>query len=159
MKHRVIFLAGLFLLTTFSISQKTRHIYNVNSERTIEGTIRKISTESRYRNSAPFVMLKLEEKVTQTIYNVEVSPVWFYDMDLHKGEDLEVVGSFYLSDRKEPNLMAREIRFKGKVFLLRDKHGFPNWQGGRRQRKGRRHRKNTFASSTSAIPRSASFQR
>jgi len=142
MKHRVIFLAGLFLLTTFSIGQKSRHIYNVNSERTIAGTIRKIGTEPRYRNSAPFVVLKLEEKGTHTIYNIEVSPVWFYDMNFHKGEELEVVGSFYLSDRKEPNLMAREIRFKGKVFLLRDKHGFPNWRSGRRQRKGRRHGKN-----------------
>jgi len=142
MKRRVIFLASLFLLTTFSISQKPPRFYNVNSERTIEGTIREISTEQRYRNSAPFVVLKLEEKGTHTIYNVEVSPVWFYDMSFHKGENLEVVGSFYLSDRQEPNLIAREIRFQGKIFLLRDKHGFPHWRGGRRERKGRRHGKN-----------------
>ena len=139
MKNCLIFLASLFLLTTFSISQKSPHYYNVKSERKIEGTIREISMEPRYRDSAPFIVLKLEEKRTRKIYNVEVSPVWFYDVDFHKGEELEVIGSFFLSKRQELNLIAREIRFRGKTLLLRDKHGFPNWRGRRRERKGRRH--------------------
>jgi len=142
MKHRVVFLSGLLLLMALAFGQKSSHLYNVNSEKKIKGTIRKISTERRFRGSAPFIVLKLEEKGTRTIYQVEVSPVWFYDMNFHKGEELEVVGSFYLSDRQVPNLIAREIRFKGKVLLLRDKHGFPNWRGGRRERKGRRREKN-----------------
>ena len=138
MKNCLIFLASLFLLTTFSISQKSPHYYNVKSERKIEGTIREISMEPRYRGSAPFVVLKLEEKRTKKIYNIEVCPVWFFDVDFHRGEDLEVVGYFFLSDRQELNLIAREIRFRGKTLLLRDKHGFPNWRRGRRGRKGRR---------------------
>ena len=138
MKRCVILLASLFLLTTFAISQKSPHIYNVKSERKIEGTIREINMEPRYRGSAPFVVLKLEEKGTRKIYNVEICPVWFFDVDFHRGENLEVVGSFFLSDREELNLIAREIRFRGKTLLLRDKHGFPNWRRGRRGRKGRR---------------------
>ncbi|MBN1223568.1 MAG: hypothetical protein JXB23_09980 [Candidatus Aminicenantes bacterium] len=144
MKRRMFFLPWLFLFLqmSFLFAQESRHFYNVDSEKRIEGTIREINMEPRYRDTAPFLVLKLEEKGTKTIYNVEVSPVWFFDMDFHKGEDLEVFGSYYLSDGHTPNLIAREIRFKGEILLLRDKHGFPNWRGGQMDRKGRKRGKN-----------------
>jgi len=144
MKRWIIFSIGLFLCLQmgFSENQKDPHFYNVDSERTIEGSIREILMEPRYKDSAPFLVIKLEEKGTKVIYNVEVSPVWFFDTDFHQGEDVEVVGSFYLSDGETLNIIARAIRFRGETLLLRDKHGFPSWRGGQMDGKGRRRGKN-----------------
>jgi hypothetical protein len=64
--------------------QESRHFYNVDSEKKIEGQIQEIKMEPRYKGSAPFLVIKLEEKGTQTVYNVEVSPIWFFDHDFHK---------------------------------------------------------------------------
>jgi len=140
MKRRMFLLAGLVLplLIGISFAQESRHFYNVDSEKRIEGIIREINMEPRYRGSAPFLVIKLESLDTHTVYNVEISPAWFFAMDVHKGEDMEVLGSFYQSDRREPGIIAREIRFRGETFLLRDKHGFPNWRGGQKGRKGHR---------------------
>jgi hypothetical protein len=124
---------SLFVWSTtavFASPQSTQHFYNIDSERRVEGTIQEIVMEPRYSDSAPFLILKLEEKSTHTLFNIEVSPAWFFDHDFHKGEDLAVVGSFYTTDGKNMNIIAREVRFKGQTLVLRDKNGFPNWRGG-----------------------------
>jgi len=122
-----------------SFGQESRHFYNVDSEKMIEGKIQEIKMEPRYKGTASFLVIKLEENGTRTVYNVEVSPVWFFDQDFHKGEDLTVIGSYYLSDGKTSNIIAREIRYRGSTLALRDKHGFPNWRGG--QMKGKRQKR------------------
>jgi hypothetical protein len=144
MKRWILFSVGLFLCMRmgFSDDQKNPHFYNVDSEKTIEGTIQEIRMEPRYKDTAPFLVLSLEEKGTKAIYNVEVSPVWFFETDFHQGEDVEVIGSFYLSEGQSLNVIARQIRFRGETLFLRDKHGFPNWRGGRVEEKGRRRGKN-----------------
>jgi hypothetical protein len=140
MKRWVFMLACILpcLIIRISFGQESRHFYNVDSEKKIEGKIQEIKMEPRYKGSAPFLVIKLEEMGTQTVYNVEVSPIWFFDQDFHKGEDLVVVGSYYLTDGRTPNIIAREIRYRGSTLALRDKHGFPNWRGGQMNRRGQR---------------------
>ena len=128
----------LGVIAGLPFAQTPQHFYNIDSERQVEGTIQEIVMEPRYKNSAPFLVLILEEKGTHVVYNVEVSPAWFFEKDFHKGEGLTVIGSFYTTDGKKMNIIAREIRFKGETLVLRDKHGFPNWQGGQTGGKGRR---------------------
>jgi hypothetical protein len=128
----------LGMAMVLSFAQTPQHFYNVDSERQVDGTIQEIVMEPRYKDSAPFLVLKLEEKGTHNLYNVEVSPTWFFEHDFHKGEDLMVIGSFYTTDEKKMNIIAREVRFKGQTLVLRDRHGFPNWRGGQSSGKGRR---------------------
>lgn len=125
-------------IAVLSFAQAPQHFYNVDSERRVEGTIQEIIMEPRYTGSAPFLVVRLEEKDTHILYNVEVSPTWFFEFDFHKGEDLTVLGSFYISDDKKMNIIAREVRFKGQTLFLRDRHGFPNWRGGQSGQKGQR---------------------
>ena len=87
--------------------------------------------EPRYKDTSPFLIVSLKEKNTKQLYQVEVSPVWFFDYDFHKGESLIITGSLYSTGEKSLNLIAREIQFKGEILALRDKHGFPNWRGGK----------------------------
>lgn len=140
MKRQVelsIFLV-LAVFVSFSFGQKTEPFYNVDKEIKVEGTIQKITMGPRYKNTAPFLIIVLEKKDTQQRYQIEVSPAWFFDHDFHKGENIVVTGSLYLTKEKTQNIIAREIRFRGETLVLRDKHGFPNWRGGPMKKKGRR---------------------
>ena len=134
----------LFLISIPSYGQKTQHFYNIDTEITVEGTIQEIIMEPRYKDTSPFLVILLEEEKTQKLYQVEVSPVWFFDQDFYKGENLKVKGSFYSSDGKSLNIIAREVQSRGETLFLRDKHGFPNWRGGKGQMKKRGKGKGKF---------------
>jgi len=139
----VLSLSGIFVLLTAPLfSQQTGHFYNVDKERQIQGKIQKIIMEPRYKTTSPFLVLVVKDQKTNQKYNIEVSPVWFFSQDFHTGEDLRVVGSYY-STGNTHNIIARQIRFKGKWLELRDKHGFPSWSGGRMGGMGR-HRGKKF---------------
>ncbi len=140
MKRQFLFSVLLILVLShsFVFSQESQHFYNVDKEIRIEGTIQKIIMEPRYKNTAPFLVIVLERKKTKQIYQIEISPVRFFDYDFHKGENLGVTGSLYTTGQNNQNIIAREIRFRGESLLLRDKHGFPNWRGGKMKRSGRK---------------------
>ena len=140
MKRRLLFFVLLVSIfwCSFVFGQKSQHFYNVDKEVKVEGTIQKIIMEPRYKNTAPFLIVALKKKNTNQIYQVEVSPIWFFEYDFHKGEKLVVTGSLYIDGQKNQNIIAREIRFRGEFLLLRDKHGFPNWRGGRMKKRVRR---------------------
>ena len=110
--------------------------YNVDTEKQVEGTIRELLFEPRYQNKAPFLILVIEEKKTGETYRAEISPVWFFDYDLHKGETVRVVGSVYSKDDNQ-FLIARRLQCGGETFFLRDSRGFPSWRGGQMKRAGR----------------------
>ena len=132
---------SLLILQSAVLSQETDHYYNVDTEKKVRGTIQQIVMEPRYKDSSPFLIVTLEEKKTQEMFNVEISPVRFFSQDFHKGEEIEVIGSVYSKDGKK-NIIARQIRYRGEIFMLRDKHGFPAWRGGemiqKKKRKGKR---------------------
>jgi hypothetical protein len=141
MRKADMILITILLLASFpSFGQKIEHFYNVDKEIRVEGKIQKIAMEPRYKDKSPFLIVILEEKDTKKLYTVEISPAGFFEQDFHKGEHLIVRGSLTSSGEKEMNLIAREVQSKGETFILRDKHGFPTWRGGKglMSRKGKR---------------------
>lgn len=117
--------------------QHPGHFYNVDTEIKVEGIIKDISLEPRYKDRSPFLVVTLEERLSKDIYTVEISPSWFFGEDVHKGENLEVTGSVVSTADRGKILIARQIRFRGETIDLRDRQGFPSWRGGP-DRKGRR---------------------
>jgi hypothetical protein len=138
-RYRQWFLALLLMFAGLAFPQKAPHFYNVDKEIQVEGKIQEIIMEPRYKTSAPFLIVFLEERNSKKKYLIELSPVWFFKHNFHKGENLVVVGSLYTSGEDTQNIIAREVRFRGETLILRDKNGFPNWRGGQMmKRKGRR---------------------
>jgi hypothetical protein len=113
------------------------HFYNVDTEKQVDGTIREVLFEPRYQDRAAFLILVIAEKKTGDIYRAEISPVWFFDRDLHQGESVRIVGSTYSKDETK-YLIARRLQCGGETFLLRDSRGFPTWRGGPMKRGERR---------------------
>ena len=133
----MVYLLGFWSFSSDQEPQKPLHFYNVDTEKKIKGTIQEIIMEPRYKNSSPFLIIRLEEKKTHQKFIVEISPVRFFTHDFHKGEELEVVGSLYSKEGSQ-NIIARQMRFRGEIIILRDKHGFPAWRGGGMKHKKRR---------------------
>ncbi len=119
--------------------QVPQHFYNVDKEVSIRGTVREVIMKPRHQDTAPFLIVILEEKTSGKQYRVEISPVWFFEQDLYQGESLNITGSL-VAEGIVNLIMARQVRFRGEVMTVRDKHGFPNWSGGRGRQKGRRKR-------------------
>ena len=137
MKQSFVLFLLLFLalLSNLVYAQKQQHFYDPDQEIQIEGTVQEIIMEPRYKDAAPFLIIILDEKATEQRYRIEISPTWFFDHDLHKGESMLVIGSLYKTGETDLNIIAKEIRFRGENLVLRDKHGFPNWRGGKMGRR------------------------
>ncbi len=120
-----------------SQAQAPSRFYNVDTEKQVEGVIEQVLFEPRYEDRAPFLIVIIEEKKTSQKYRVEVSPVWFFERDLHKGEPVKIIGSVYTKG-EEAYVIARELKTGGETFMLRDSRGFPNWRGGPMKQKGKR---------------------
>ena len=129
----------VFLGLQLSAAQQTPRFYNVDKEVEILGTIQNIIMEPRSEGKAPFLMIELAEKNTQKPFTVEVSPAWFFEYDLHKGESLKIIGSL-VAEGALNLVMARQLRHRGEIITVRDQHGFPSWSGGKGQQRGRRKR-------------------
>ena len=126
--------AGSALL--FSRQQGT-HFYDVDREVTISGKVQEVIMEPRQPGSAPFLMVILKENSSGAVYKVEISPAWFFEQDLHQGEPLKITGS-QVESGEIKLIMARRVQFRGEMKTVRDRHGFPNWSQGNRQRRRKR---------------------
>jgi hypothetical protein len=114
----------------------TGRFYDVDKEVRFEGTVREIVLEPRYQGTAPFLILRIEEKGQAKMVDIEVSPSWFFGDDIHAGERVKGVGSLSEGPDGTRTIIARELRLRGETVTLRDKRGFPSWQGGPRGRRG-----------------------
>ena len=112
--------------------------YNVDKEVRIEATVREISFEPKYKGTAPFLVLRVEEAGGGRRLDVEIAPSWFFSQDVHGGEKVKIVGSLAETPGGTPTIIARELQLRGETFQLRDKHGFPSWQGGPQRKRGAR---------------------
>jgi len=146
MKKIILSFCLLLLAAASLYSQGTGRrfkYYRVDQVTAVKGKIKEIKKEECYRSNN-FMVIYLEEKKSSQVYRVEVSPVWFYNVDLMKGSSIEVTGS-YTKTKDENLVIARSITFQGELYRFRDKNGFPLWQGKRRQMrrggKGRMRRK------------------
>jgi hypothetical protein len=129
MKKAVITLNILFLLTITVFAEQQLKYFQVDKIKTIRGEITYIKTEKSYhRNDFIVIYLKVKEKTGEEIYRVEVSPEWFFAMDLMKGSKIEVTGS-YCTINDQSLIMTQTITFLGEKYEFRDKYGFPLWRG------------------------------
>lgn len=126
-------LAALHAAPTFP---QDRPYYNVDKEVRIEATVREIVLEPRYQGTAPFLVLRVQEAGGDRSFDVEIAPSWFFDQDVHGGEKVKIVGSLSEKPGATPVIIARELQLRGETFKLRDKRGFPNWQGGPQRKRG-----------------------
>lgn len=135
MRRRFAFLASLALLVAGPAAGQTAgRFYNVDKEVRFEGTVREIVLEPRYEGTAPFLVLRVEEAGGGRTVTVEVSPSWFFREDIHGGEKVKGVGSLSEAPDGTVTIIARQLQLRGATLTLRDKRGFPNWQGGPRRR-------------------------
>ncbi len=129
MKKIVITLNILFLLIVAVFAEQQVKYFQVDKVINIRGEITDIKTEKSYhRNDFIVIYLKVKEKTGEEIYRVEVSPGWFFAMDLMKGSKIEVTGSYRTIDGQSL-MMTQSITFQGEMYEFRDKYGFPLWRG------------------------------
>jgi len=134
--------ATILILGTASGALQIEPFYNVDTEIRIQGTVREILFEVRYKGRSPFMVIALDEKDTGQKFRIDISPSWFFDEDLHKGEKVEIVGSLVRSADDGKHVIAREVRLRGETLILRDTRGFPEWRGGGTARGARRRGRN-----------------
>jgi len=139
MRYRIAVVSILAALAVISVAgQTSAPFYNVDKEVRIEATVREIILEPRYKGTAPFLVLRVEESGSAKAFNVEIAPSWFFGQDVHGGEKVKIVGSLAETPGSVPTIIARELMLRGETFKLRDKHGFPSWQGGPKRNRGPR---------------------
>ncbi len=124
-----LFLLSLTVAVSLSAQDQTDAIkfYNTATQKTLVGIVEEIGQEET-ADHAPFIILTLREKESALAYRVEVSPQWFFEMDLMAGSLVEVKGSDVSRDDRHI-LMAAAITYRGEKFLFRDAYGFPLWRG------------------------------
>jgi len=142
---KVFYLLFFLSLVTLPASANPIKYYRVDNVITLAGKIDAVKTEKCYRQKKDFIVLYITAK--EKNYRVEVSPQWFYQLDLTQGAQIEVTGSYSHMNNLD-QIITSKILYQGKVYLFRDKNGFPLWQGkrkqkgrssmGKRMRKGRR---------------------
>lgn len=92
---RFILLASLILLLSGSLSAyppESIKYFRVDKVVTVTGEITDIKSEKSYHKNN-FIMVYLKEKKTGQSYKIEVSPDWFFNLDLMKGQRIQVTGS------------------------------------------------------------------
>lgn len=136
MRHTVWLIPLLAALAAGPTAGQTAagHYYDVDKEVRFEGTVREIVLEPRYQGTAPFLVLRIEAPGREKMVSVEVSPSWFFQEDIHGGEKVKGIGSLSETPDGKATIIARELQLRGETLTLRDKRGFPRWQGGQRKR-------------------------
>lgn len=148
MRFSLRLLAAHFILGAAVFAQAPLQYFQVDHIKTVCGEITDIKTERTYhKNDFIVIYLKVKEKTGAELYRVEVSPKWFFTMEIIKGSKIEVKGSYCSIDGQRV-MMTQSIVFQGKTYEFRDKFGFPLWKGkgkymkpgdgaqGRRKRRG-----------------------
>ncbi len=139
MRPRIAFVILLAALAARpAAGQSPARFYDVDKEARFEGTVREVVLEPRYKGTAPFLVLRIEEAGRPGLVDVEISPSWFFRDDVHGGEKVKGIGSLSEAPDGTRTIIARELQLRGEILTLRDKHGFPGWQGGPRGRRGPR---------------------
>lgn len=131
MKEKIGFLLlFVFILTGAAFPGKDKFKYfRIDKIISVSGKIIKIRMEDSYRKNK-FVIFELKELKSNKQFDIEVSPQWFYGLEVAKGSIVEVKGSLNILKEKKI-ILAQSIIFEGEIFNFRDKLGFPLWRGKR----------------------------
>jgi hypothetical protein len=102
-----------------------------------------IKTESCYKGDN-FSVLYIKDQSSDRQYKVEVSPAWFFNLQVEKGKSIGVTGSYMQIDQQHI-IMAQELEYEGKIVNYRDNLGFPLWRGkGRMKERGMGNRRGRY---------------
>ncbi len=131
MKEKIAFLLlFVFIVTGTVLPGKDKFKYfRIDKIVSVSGKIIKIRMEDSYKKNK-FIIFELKELKGSDQYDIEVSPQWFYGLDVAEGSMVEVKGSLNILKEKKI-ILAQSIIFEGEVFNFRDKFGFPLWRGKR----------------------------
>lgn len=125
----------MFLIAGYSYpTPENIKYYRVDKIITVTGEITDIKTEKSYHRSH-FIVVYLNEEKTNRVYKIEISPDWYCNLDLVKGQKIQVTGSLNKIGNDDL-VMTQSLVFQGKTFHFRDKSGFPLWRGKGRFYKG-----------------------
>lgn len=101
----------------------------------ITGEVIDIKTEKCYKGDH-FSVLYIKDQSSDRQYKVEVSPAWFFNLQVEKGKTIGVTGSYMQIDQQHI-IMAQELEYEGKIVNYRNNLGFPLWRGkGRMKERG-----------------------
>lgn len=115
---------------------------------TLTGKIVSIEDDSSESHQGQFVVILMRDK-TNNLYYLEVSPKWFFRVDLLEGAEIKVKGALNVINKKNI-LLIQSITHQGEIYHFRDQRGFPLWRGrnqrDKRQRgqQGKRIKKGKF---------------
>ncbi len=101
--------------------------FHLDSIKTVSGKITEIKTETCY-HGMKFIVILLDDPTSQRQYKVEVSPQWYFKIDVKNGDTISIKGSYTKTDDTHL-LIAQTITSRDKVYHFRDKWGFPLWGG------------------------------
>ncbi len=133
MRKTVVLIIMILTVPVFElVGRSSIKFYNLASVKTVKGQVIAISQENESAQ-APFIVITLKEQFNGRIYRVEVSPEWFFRIDLMQGSSVEITGSD-ISSNDRLILIAGTIKFQGEQYEFRDAKGFPLWRGPRNQK-------------------------
>ena len=120
----------IFLLNSFLFSgQKGFKFYDIDSVIKVKAKVINIKQEKTYKRNN-FIIIYLKELKTGRELKAEVSPFWFFNLDINKGSLIEIQGSKIKYNNKD-YIITKSIIYKGEIYEFRDKLGFPLWRGKR----------------------------
>jgi len=130
MGNKKYFLICVLMVCCFTgsiFSEKIKY-FKLDKIVTVSGEILKIRTDTKEHKS-DFIIFELKSKKNE-FYTVEVSPKWFYKIDIVNGNFIEVKGSLNIVNKKNI-ILTQSITQQGEIYYFRDKFGFPLWRGKR----------------------------
>jgi len=146
LRKYILVLLAIVLISSQLFPRSIKY-FKLNKVITVSGKIIKVGTDKK-EHGDDFVIIELENK-KNIRYTIEVSPKWFYEIDIVKGDIIEVKGSLNIIDKNNIILTQSIIR-RGEIYNFRDKLGFPLWRGmgkglnGKRGFGGKRRRKGKY---------------
>lgn len=129
---------AVMLGTAIGQNRQSGAFYQPSRELRIEGVIRRVTRESKHRNTSRFLQVEVEVRGTGEVYMAELCPVWFCELPMNPEESIIITGALVHRENDALAILAREIEYGGRLLRLRDKNGFPLWRGGRGRNRRRR---------------------
>ncbi len=126
-------ISPLLLITLLSQLARPRIYYNLDSLKTVEGTVISIHKQNR---PVKMYIVSMKNDTMEVILGPPFALSWMPNI----GDTVVIFGSFYEEVVIAGNIYDRSL---GKKLILRDKNGFPVWQRhGYKLKKGLRGRGN-----------------
>lgn len=107
--------------------------FRVDKVITVAGTVTAIKSEKNYDSKkSDFVVAYVNDKKSGEQYKIELSPAWYFNLDIMVGSRVRITGSHNRINGQHL-LMTQSLVFQGDIFHFRDKSGFPLWRGKSRK--------------------------